>query len=237
MTVGFTDTYPAEAADPYCLSPEQADELLAGAPWRRFVVLGDSIAEGIREEMEGFGPDPWADRVADALRRQQPDLLYENLGVMGLRAAEVRAWQLDRALELEPDLGCVICGGNDLLVRRFDGAAVEEEIDTMVGALRDTGADVITYTMYDIHAALDMPPEFGKDLRDRLDDLFERMRSVARRHDTLHVELAPHPSSAQADIYASDFQHCSTRGHAICASLTIERLGAALAERREREKP
>ena len=34
-------TVTGEAADPYVLSPEEEDDLLQGAPWRRFAVLGD----------------------------------------------------------------------------------------------------------------------------------------------------------------------------------------------------
>ena len=39
--------YPAEAADPFCLRDGEAAGLLAGHPWRRFAVLGDSIAQGL----------------------------------------------------------------------------------------------------------------------------------------------------------------------------------------------
>ena len=225
--LAFAARYPAEAADHYCHSPERLDELLEAAPWRRFVVVGDSIAEGVTEATPGYGPEPWADRVAAALRRRQPDLVYENLGVRGLRASEVRATQLEPALELQPDLAAVICGGNDMLVHHFDAPGVERELDAIVGPLRVAGADVITFSMFDMPRALDMPPEFGNDLSQRLYEVFERTRAVAHRHGTLHVELAPHPASAERQTYASDFQHASSRGHAVCASLTIERLAAA----------
>jgi lysophospholipase L1-like esterase len=228
VAVAFAERYPAEAADRYCLAPERADALLAGAPWRRFAVLGDSIAEGLREESPGYGPDSWADRLADALRRGRPGLEYVNLGRRDLRAAEIRDTQLAPALEFGPDLAAVVAGGNDLLARVFDGDAVEREIDAIVAPLRDAGADVITYSLFDMPRALDMPPELGRDLRERLDELFERTRAVARRRETIHVELAPHPASAERATYAGDFKHASTRGHAVCASVTIERLGERL---------
>jgi hypothetical protein len=41
--------FPLEAADPHCLTLGTAGALLAEAPWRRLVVVGDSIAQGVRE--------------------------------------------------------------------------------------------------------------------------------------------------------------------------------------------
>ena len=228
MTVTFAERYPAEAADPYCLAPEEFDALLDRAPWRRLAVLGDSIAEGLREDVPGYGPDSWADRLAAALRRRHPELAYRNLGRRDLRAAEIRATQLEPALDFGPDLAAVVAGGNDLLAPVFDGEAVEGEIDAIVAPLRKAGADVITFSLFDMPSAMDIPPELGKDLRERLEELFERTRAVARRRDTIHVELAPHPASSEPATYASDFRHASTRGHAVCASVTIQELGRRL---------
>src|SRR5262249_2953846 len=97
-------SYPGEAADPYCLRPGEAEKLLAGHPWRRFAVLGDSVAEGAGEPAPGYADEPWCDRIAAALRAHQPDLAYLNLGVGNTSAAQVRATQLPTALVFAPDL-------------------------------------------------------------------------------------------------------------------------------------
>jgi hypothetical protein len=47
-----------EATDPYCLRPGEARALPARHPWRRFAVLGDSIAQGVSEPVPGCGPLP-----------------------------------------------------------------------------------------------------------------------------------------------------------------------------------
>src|SRR5215211_3749346 len=78
-----------EIADPHCLSDSDAADLLRGAPWRRFAVMGDSFAEGVGGPCPGYADVPWAERVAEALRANQPDLAYLNTGKMGLRTAEV----------------------------------------------------------------------------------------------------------------------------------------------------
>src|SRR5206468_1182010 len=104
---------PAELADPDCLADGEAAALLAGHPWRRFAVLGDSVANGPIFEVPGFCPLRWTDRVAAELRAEAPDLQYLNLGVSGLLTHEVRDSQLAEALAFAPDLALVLCGGND----------------------------------------------------------------------------------------------------------------------------
>jgi lysophospholipase L1-like esterase len=221
-------SFAREQKDPHCLSDADVDRLLAGAPWRRFVVVGDSIAEGVLEPVEGYRPQGWTDRLADALRRQQPELAYLNLARRGLRARHVRETQLGPALEFRPDLAAVVCGGNDLLVEHFDPGKVERELDRLVAAFKDAGAEVITSTLYDITKALQMPPEYGAQLEERLHELFERIGCVADRHRTLHVDFHDHPACADPGIYSSDFQHANARGHAVAAAGVIERLGGRL---------
>jgi hypothetical protein len=58
-----------EANDTYCLGPDEAGALLAGAPWRRLLVMGDSIAAGIGDPVQGYLDFGWADRLAAALAR------------------------------------------------------------------------------------------------------------------------------------------------------------------------
>jgi lysophospholipase L1-like esterase len=219
-----------EEHDPHCLTPAEADGLLAGAPWKRLAVLGDSIAAGVLEPLEGYEPKGWTDRLAEALGRQQPELAYLNLGTRGLRTRHIREAQLRPALAFAPDLAAVICGGNDLLVRHFDAARVERELDLMVAVLQGEGAEVMTSTLFDMSKALDIAPEHGAEIARRMADLFDAIRRVAYRRETLHIDFHEHPACADPGIYASDFQHANARGHAIAAAGAIERLGERLHE-------
>jgi lysophospholipase L1-like esterase len=214
----------AEQDDPHCLSPGEIDRLLAAAPWRRFAVVGDSLAEGLGDRIDGYAPGSWADRVADALRRQTPELEYLNVGRRYLRTAEVRETQLQPALDFRPDLAAVICGGNDVLDPAADTAGLAAELDSVVAPLAATGATLITFKLLDITRALELPPEFGEHIRSRLELLADIWSELARRYDTVHVDMASHPASAEPGIYSADRMHANTRGHAIIASGTIEQL-------------
>ena len=212
-----------ELSDPYCLSPEQSDDLLRGRGWKRFVALGDSLTEGLMDELPGYQSASWADRVSAAIGRNEPDLAYLNLGYRGLLAAQVHERQLAAALEFKPDLATVVCGGNDLLTPTYDRAAVEGHIDAMVSALTDAGATVFLFALMNITAAVS---EFDK-LKPRLMGLNASYRKVAARRGAILVDLWDHPVASDRNLYSADLLHMSARGHAHIATTAIRALAAS----------
>jgi lysophospholipase L1-like esterase len=215
----------AETQDPYCLTDADADAVLQGAPWRRFVVLGDSLAEGLGEPTPGYRSIPWADRTHEALLRQQPELAYLNLGLRDLLAGEIREQQVTPALEFTPDLAAVVCGGNDMFRSSFDPDKVEAEIEGIIAPLRESGAQVVTYCLMNITKAF---PRLAF-LEPKLDALNQRIRLVADRNQALLVDMWEHPACSDPGLFASDKVHSSMRGHAVLGSETIRRLGEHLA--------
>jgi lysophospholipase L1-like esterase len=205
---------------------------LHGAPWRRVVVLGDSIAEGVREPYQGYLDLSWIDRIARSLRVSVRGLCVTNLGLRDLRAAEVRERQLPAALGFRPDLAIVAAGGNDALRRSFEPGRVARELDGLVGPLRRTGADVLMIELLDIVASGLVPAEFASPLDERMRALAAITREVAVRHGAMLVEMRDHPASADPGVYASDRLHLNARGHAIVATEAVRVLGLALTTRR-----
>jgi lysophospholipase L1-like esterase len=215
-----------ESEDPYCLRPGESAELLAGHPWRRFVVLGDSVAEGLCEPLDGYSELQWADRLAAELSATAPGLEYLNLGVSGLRAHEIHATQLAPALGFRPDLALVVGGGNDAFSARYDADRVDAELDAMITALQATGADVITLGMFDVSASPAIQGWLRPGLHQRMRLLSERTRALAERHGTIHVHLTTHPLSTDPGLYSSDGRHGNARSDAVAAAETIRLLGA-----------
>jgi lysophospholipase L1-like esterase len=205
--------------------------LLRGAPWRRVAVLGDSIAEGVREPREGYLDLSWIDRIAEPLRAVAPGLSLMNLGLRDLLAAEVRERQLPAALGFRPDLAIVAAGGNDALRRSFSPADVARELGRIVGPLRGAGADVLMIELMDIVASGLVPPEYASSLDERMLALAEVTRTVAGRHGAMLVEMRDHPASADPDVYSSDRLHLNALGHAIVGTEAVRVLSDALATR------
>ncbi|HYZ30610.1 MAG TPA: SGNH/GDSL hydrolase family protein [Thermoleophilaceae bacterium] len=210
---------------------------LRGARWQRVVVLGDSIAEGVREPYDGYRDLSWIDRVAEALAASVAGLELTNLGRRNLFAAEVRERQLETAVALRPDLAIVAAGGNDALHPSFAPDELRGELDAIVAPLRRAGADVLMIELLDIVASGLIPPAHADALDERLRALAEITRAIARRHGALLVEMRTHPAAADPDIYASDRLHLNARGHAIVGAQAVRVLSEALATRQALRPP
>lgn len=220
--------WPSEACDPCCLRAGEAGRLLVGHPWRRFVAVGDSIAEGLGDPTPGYRDEPWCDRIARELRLTSPEFAYLNLGIRNTPAAKVRRTQLDRALAFGPDLALVACGGYDLLGFSYDPDAVEAQVRAVVAAFTSQGCDVITVSPFDASRAPGVPPALGTRLHGRLRDFARRTEAIARDAGAVHVALTSHPAAGDADLYSTDPRHGTMRGHAIAAAEAIRALAAHL---------
>ena len=210
-----------ERTDPYCLSEETAAALLAGTSWRRFAGLGDSVVEGVSEPAAGYRDESWIDRLAGWLRRAEPELEELNLGKRDMLAAEIRAAQLAPALAFAPDLAVVFAGGNDIFRREFDQAAVRADLSAMVGALRATGCEVVTLSLFDITLAGVAPEKYAARWSRRVHLLGELTAEVANEYGAWFVDFTGHPAGKDPSIYSSDLIHLNARGHAIAAAEAV----------------
>src|SRR5436190_20679801 len=215
-----------EAQDPYVLTPAEESELLAGHPWSRFAMLGDSIAKRMGDPTEGYVTATWGGRVAAALARERDGVTYANLARHRAKAADIRDSQLGPALDLEPDLVALIGGGADTLAEEFDIAPVKAAIDDIVVALTDAGATVVTYEGLDFPRAF--PDPAFEEFNCRLLDLYAATREIARERATLHVDLYSEPWARERYCFSADLQHPTMRAQALCASATIRVLGEHL---------
>ena len=94
-----------------------------------YVAMGDSFTAGFVP-----GQPRWPDALADALG---PDVRYENLASVGATSEKVESEQLERAIELEPDLVTLVCGANDVLEStRPDSRAYAERSQSLSGHSR-----------------------------------------------------------------------------------------------------
>jgi len=206
----------------------EADAPKQGAtslPWRRFVVVGDSLAEGVGDPAPGYEHLGWADRVASTLGAD-----YLNLGRRHLLAAEVRATQRERALAFAPDLAAVVCGGNDLMRPDHDPEAVERDVDAIVAALRAAGSEVIMLATFDLSQSELLPDQRKPAWRSLIEQLGNLAERIACRHDAVLIDFRIHPAAADASIYSADRIHLNARGHAICATQTLHELERRVTE-------
>lgn len=178
-------------------------------PWHRFVALGDSFTEGIGD------PDPtvpggnrgWADRVAEQLGRTCSDFAYANLAIRGRLYRQIIDEQVEPAIALHPDLVSFFAGGNDV-IRRGDPDQIAAHVDDAIGALAATGATIILWTGPDIGNT----PVLNL-VRGRVAIYNENMRTVAKRHGAVVVDLWSMRELVHESMWAPDRLHFSPLGH------------------------
>ncbi|MEE1802538.1 SGNH/GDSL hydrolase family protein [Streptomyces sp. JV176] len=216
-----------EAADPHCLRPGEARSLLAGAPWRRLVVLGDLAVERAAEPVEGYGPGPWYDRVATALDEAAQDVAYLNLlGRREPRVAQVRSGQLPAALAFRGDLALVCCGTAYTPDETFGRYGLTAELVRIVTPLRDAGHDVVLLGSHPLAAWPGLPDGRRERVAEQQNRVSEQARAVALRHGTLYVEPPPRrPGTEAAAVWSRDRPRPNSRGHAALAAAVVRALG------------
>jgi lysophospholipase L1-like esterase len=219
-----------EAADPECLAQDEAVRLLEPARWSSMVVLGDSVAAGVREPLAGYPDIGFADRVGATLAASRPGFRHLNLGVRDLRLPEIIATQLRPAIEFRPELALVVAGGNDALSRRFDETAVRTQLAGMLGDLRAAGATVVTVGLFDLARSGLVPAEHAAQLAERFDRLDTITEQTTRSLGGIHVDTHHHPRAADPAIYASDKIHANARGHAIAFAAIVRTLADAIGQ-------
>src|SRR5690606_17850027 len=201
-------------------------EPLAPCPqgtWKRYIALGDSLTEGLCDPAPDGALRGWADRLAYLLSAQG-GLHYANLAVRSRRVRDVAGEQLDRARELRPDLVSILIGANDLVKSRVDVAALAAEVEHVVCALRNDGADVLLVT------PLLPDRRVARVFAGRFADFADRLAGVAQRTGAMLIDTDLHPVLSARPNWGEDLVHLNSRGHRFLAYRAGEMLGVPHAD-------
>ena len=159
-------------------------------------------------------PGPITSRAA--LRTRNPSLELRNLAANGATSDDVLNEQVPEALELEPDLLTVVCGGNDVLrSTRPDVDGYEERLDSILERLcaANPHVRIATATAPERWDFLSLGPRTRARVESGITALNETTRRLARRHSVPCLEVAGHPQLANPANYSSDGLHPSSLGH------------------------
>ena len=186
--------------------------------FERYVAMGDSSTEGLRDPDGAGGFRGWADRLAERVAQAQGGLLYANLGVRGKRSREIREEQLGPALAMKPDLATIFAGSNDILERHFDAGKLRTELTSMMAALVRQKAVVLTFTLPDLTRVMPI----GRFLAPRVRAMNESIREAAALSGARLIDFAAYSAGSDPRLWSEDRFHVNAEGHA--------RIAAALAQ-------
>ena len=175
-----------------------------------YVALGDSFTAGLEP-----GQPRWADELAKALGGR-----YVNLAEVGATSEQVEKEQIERALELSPDVITLVCGANDVLLNtRPDADAYAERLARMFTRLRREHPDVmiLTATYPDISRFLDLRPRSRIRVEWGMRRFNAACREVALRHEVVVLEGFDHPVTSERSSFAADGFHLGEEGHRAAA--------------------
>ncbi|SDH04425.1 Lysophospholipase L1 [Lentzea fradiae] len=191
---------------------------------KRFVALGDSFTEGVGDEDAGRpnGVRGWADRVAEVFGAADPEFGYANLAVRGRLLPQVLREQLDRALEMRPDLVSLYAGGNDLMRPKVNIDALMRAYDAAVALLVKSGARVVLFTGVDGGD----DPVFRR-MRGRVAIYNEHVRAIAAKHSCVVVDMWNMRQLRDRRMWSADRLHLNSLGHTEVAISVLDSLGVS----------
>ncbi|WP_316525485.1 SGNH/GDSL hydrolase family protein [Kitasatospora brasiliensis] len=212
-----------EESDPFCLQPAEAALLLAGAPWRRFAVIGDSLSAGTGDPSPGYLNLGWSDRVAEILGRVRPDLEYLSTAEIKATTAQTLEKQVDRMIDFAPDLLHLPCGANDLVRRQPDFDEIERNLRRLYDLAAPTGAQLTTFTLGRAYVVPVFP-----DWSDRVARVNDITRALADEYGAVLVDMWDHPINDREDLLSEDRIHFTTSGQAVMAAEIVKGLSRAI---------
>ncbi|WP_405486546.1 SGNH/GDSL hydrolase family protein [Nocardia sp. NBC_00511] len=218
----------SEATDPFCLDQADAVALLAGAPWTRYAVVGDSLSLGTGDPTPGYGTQGWPDRVAAVLRAVRPDLAYLNVSEIGATTTRTLEHQLEPLLDFAPDLLHLPCGANDIVRRNPDFGEIERTLRQLYRRARATGAVLTTFTLGSAYVV----PVF-QDWAQRVVTVNAIVRGLAAEYGAIVIDMHDHPINERADLLSADRIHFSTSGQAVLAAEMVRALAVEIADHAE----
>ena len=197
-----------------------------------YVALGDSTVEGVGATSRSRN---YVSRIHERLRAVYPSARVANLGVGGATSADVRARQLDRAIELRPHLVTLAIGPNDITTQ-VHLATYEQNLAAILARLRgETTAVVVVNLIPD----LAVTPRFrGSRLREAVGQQTIAFNTALERKGRAHrAELVNLYSASQREVplrpelISADGYHPSDAGYARWAELVWAGVEARIADR------
>jgi lysophospholipase L1-like esterase len=192
--------------------------------YTRFIALGDSMTEGMKDEIVNGEYRGWADRVADGLAKNQLGFTYLNLAIRGKLPNQVVTDQIPTALKFIEGRQTLVsfhAGANDVLRPTYDPNFSLPQYEKGIKQLTDAGATVIIFTVVD---KVEGKGKIAKLWHERFSAFNENVRDVSRKYPTILFEGKKAEFLNTQSFLSSDRLHMNSEGHRRLANAVLEGL-------------
>lgn len=181
--------------------------------YTRFIALGDSMTEGMCDEIVDGNYRGWADRLADTLSEKSSTFSYFNLAIRGKLLHQVIRDQIPiakRYVEGPQTLLSFNAGANDVLRPNYKPEKALAEYCAAVADLAATGATLILYTAIE---NVDGKGKAAELWRQRFSEFNVNVRAVAKEHGAFLAEAKRAPYLGDRRFLHTDRLHLNAEGH------------------------
>ncbi len=191
----------------------------------RFIALGDSMTEGMCDEIIDGKYRGWADRVADTLAKDNLDFSYINLAIRGKLLHQVIDDQIPEAAKFVTGPETLVsfhAGANDVLRPNYQADVAYAKYEKGVSDLTKTGATLIVFTVVD---RVEGEGKTAKLWHERFSSFNVNVRTVAHKYGATIIEADDAKWLADLRFLAVDRLHLNSDGHWRLSQAVLERLG------------
>ncbi len=188
----------------------------------RYVAIGDSFTEGVGDERADGSLRGWADRVAEGLAASTgAPVEYANLSIRGRKLGPIVDEQLEAALALEPDLMTYNGGGNDIMRRHVDMAALMRLSRHVVDRCREAGVRLVVLAGPDPTSRIPL----GHVVHRRGEELTADIVRLTDENGLTFVDMWHDREIQRAGYWGADRIHLNAAGHRRVAARVLTALG------------
>ena len=191
----------------------------------RFIALGDSMTEGMCDEIVDGQYRGWADRVADTLAKENPNFTYVNLAIRGKLLHQVIDDQIPEAAKFVTGLETLLsfhAGANDVLRPNYQAEVAFAKYEKGISDLTKTGATVMVFTVID---RVEGNGKTAQLWHERFSAFNVNVRQVANKYGAIIIESDSAKWMADLRFLARDRLHLNSDGHWRLSQAVLENLG------------
>jgi lysophospholipase L1-like esterase len=192
--------------------------------YNRFIALGDSMTEGMSDEIVNGKYRGWADRTADVIGFGNPEFTYMNLAVRGKLLQQVIDTQIPLVQEHVTGKDTLIsfhAGANDVIRPNYDPAVAKPKYRKGVEALSKTGGTVMLFTVVE---KVDGKSKVAELWHERFTDFNEHVREVAKEFGAILMDAKDAQFLGDRRLLNRDRLHLNEEGHWRLSQAVLEGL-------------